>query len=247
MDESLFKKAAPFMLERKPWLVLTGAGISTESGIPDFRSPGSGLWDKYDPMEILSTDVLFNRPHVFYQEGLPVLMKFEEAQPNRAHYILAEWEKEGLVEAVVTQNIDSLHYKAGSQKVLEIHGHLRSGHCLKCRASFPIRVMKEKVDEGDIPPHCQCGGIIRPDVVLFGDMLPPCFEEAVELAHRLPLLVIGSSLQVSPANFLPSYSPYLIIVNLEPTPFDQRAHFVLQGKASEVLWRLDEAMKNSGS
>ena len=89
--------------------------------------------------------------------------------------------------------------------------------------------------------------IIRPDVVLFGDMLPPCFEEAVELAHRLPLLVIGSSLQVSPANFLPSYSPYLIIVNLEPTPFDQRAHFVLQGKASEVLWRLDEAMKNSGS
>ena len=144
MDESLFKKAASFMLERKPWLVLTGAGISTESGIPDFRSPGSGLWDKYDPMEILSTDVLFNRPHVFYQEGLPVLMKFEEAQPNRAHYILAEWEKEGLVEAVVTQNIDSLHYKAGSQKVLEIHGHLRSGHCLKCRASFPIRVMKEK-------------------------------------------------------------------------------------------------------
>ncbi|MDI3543128.1 MAG: NAD-dependent deacetylase [Candidatus Atribacteria bacterium] len=247
MKDNLIKEAASFMGKHKPWLVLTGAGISTESGIPDFRSPGSGLWEKYDPMEILSTDVLFNRPQIFYREGLPVLMKFENAQPNRAHYILAEWEKKSLVKAVVTQNIDSLHYKAGSQKVLEIHGHLRSGHCLKCQVSFPIKAIKERVDEGDIPPHCRCGGIIRPDVVLFGDMLPPCFEEAVELAHRFPLLVIGSSLQVSPANFLPSYSPYLIIVNLESTPFDHRARFVLQGKAGEILDELDKAMENSGS
>lgn len=230
------------ILEHRPWLVLTGAGISTESGIPDFRTPKSGLWEQYDPIEVLSTDALYNRPETFFRIGLSVLLRFREALPNRAHMILAEWEKLKIVEAVVTQNIDGLHQAAGSERVLEIHGHLRSGHCILCHQSFPIEVLAEKVNHKEIPPRCLCGGMLRPDVVLFGDMLPPCFEEAQELAHRLPLLVIGSSLQVSPANLLPSYSPLLGIVNLTPTPFDYRARFVIHKQASLALHSLHELL-----
>ncbi|MEN3183438.1 MAG: Sir2 family NAD-dependent protein deacetylase [Atribacterota bacterium] len=226
---------ALLLFDHKPWLVLTGAGISTESGIPDFRTPQTGLWEHYDPIEVLSVEALFERPQVFFGVGFRVLMRFKNARPNRAHEILAEWEKLGLVEAIVTQNIDGLHTEAGSRRVLEIHGHLRSGHCILCHASFPMDTLEEKVAQGEIPPRCLCGGMIRPDVVLFGDMLPPCFEEATELAHRLPLLVIGSSLQVSPANFLPSYAPLLGIINLTPTPFDWKARFVIHERASLAL------------
>ncbi|MEN3185704.1 MAG: Sir2 family NAD-dependent protein deacetylase [Atribacterota bacterium] len=226
-----------------PWLVLTGAGISTESGIPDFRTPSSGLWAKHNPMEILSRDVLLSKPQIFYQVGFQVLMSFQDAQPNEAHFILAEWEKKGWIVGVVTQNIDGLHKKAGSKRVMEIHGHLRSGSCLRCGESVPMEVLKEKTARGEIPPRCRCGGILRPDVVLFGDLLPPSFEEAVLLAHRYPLLVIGSSLQVSPANFLPTYAPHLVIVNIGETPFDRRARWVLRDRASVVLHRLYEAIE----
>lgn len=243
MDEHLIRDVARFFREHIPWLVLTGAGISTESGIPDFRTPSSGLWARYDPMEILSREVLFSRPEVFYRVGLQVLLSFHEAQPNEAHRLLAEWERRGWIVGVVTQNIDSLHTKAGSKKVMEIHGHLRSGSCLRCGQSVPIETLVEKANQGEIPPRCACGGILRPDVVLFGDMLPPCFEEAVLLSHRYPLLVVGSSLQVSPANFLPTYAPHLVIVNIGETPFDGRAQWVLRERASVVLRRLHEAIK----
>ncbi len=235
-----FEDIASLIWEHRPWLVLTGAGISTESGIPDFRTPKSGLWEQHDPIEVLSVDALYNRSETFFQVGLSILLRFREALPNRAHAILAEWEKYKIVEAVVTQNIDGLHQAAGSERVFEIHGHLRSGHCVLCHQSFPIEVLAEKVNQDEIPPRCLCGGILRPDVVLFGDMLPPCFEEAQELAHRLPLLVIGSSLQVSPANFLPSYASLLGIINLTPTPFDHRARFVIHKQASLVLQSLHE-------
>ncbi|NSW75890.1 MAG: NAD-dependent deacetylase [Candidatus Atribacteria bacterium] len=243
MDEHLIRDVARFFREHAPWLVLTGAGISTESGIPDFRTPSSGLWARYDPMEILSREVLFSKPEVFYGVGLKVLLSFHEAQPNEAHLVLAEWERRGWIVGVVTQNIDSLHTKAGSKNVMEIHGHLRSGSCLRCGRSVPIEVLVEKTNQGEIPPRCECGGILRPDVVLFGDTLPPCFEEAVLLSHRYPLLVIGSSLQVSPANFLPTYAPHLVIVNIGETPFDNRAQWVLRERASVALRRLHEAIE----
>lgn len=229
------QEVAHFILDHRPWLVLTGAGISTESGIPDFRTPQTGLWEHYDPTEVLSQEALHHRPETFFRVGFCVLMRFRNARPNRAHQILAEWEKMGVVEAVVTQNIDGLHKQAGSQKILEIHGHLRSGHCVRCHTSFPIEVLEEKVRQGEIPPCCPCGGMLRPDVVLFGDILPPCFDEATALARRLSLLVVGSSLQVSPANFLPSYTPFLGIINLTPTPFDWKARFIVHEKASEAL------------
>jgi|YNPMSStandDraft_2_1061718.scaffolds.fasta_scaffold01250_13 NAD-dependent deacetylase len=242
MNEQEIQEVARFLFEHKPWLVLTGAGISTESGIPDFRTPSTGLWEKYDPMEILSREVLFSRPEVFYRIGFQILMSFQNAQPNQAHLTLTEWEKRGWVTGIVTQNIDSLHTRAGSRKVLEIHGHLRSGSCLRCQEVVPIETLVEKVRQGEIPPRCPCGGTVRPDVVLFGDMLPSCFEEAVSLAHRYPLLVIGSSLQVSPANLLPSYTPHLLIINMGETPFDRKARFVLRGKASSVLSLLHREM-----
>jgi len=229
------EEVARIIFDRQPWVVLTGAGISTESGIPDFRTPKTGLWEHYDPIEVLSVEALYHRPEVFFRVGFEILMRFRDARPNKAHNILAEWEKLGIVEAVITQNIDGLHERAGSRKVLEIHGHLRSGHCVVCHTAFPIEVLAEKTRQGEIPPRCLCGGMLRPDVVLFGDMLPPCFEEAQELAHRLPMLVIGSSLQVSPANFLPSYAPLLGIINLMPTPFDWRARFTIREKASFAL------------
>lgn len=239
----IIEETARFIWEKRPWLVLTGAGVSTESGIPDFRSPGSGLWENHDPMEILSTRILWHKPQIFYQVGFPILMGFKNAQPNPAHQVLALWEQKGIVKAVVTQNIDSLHFKAGSRRVLEIHGHLRTGHCQSCRQTYPIEVIEEKVKQKDIPPHCSCGGIIRPDVVLFGDMLPPSFTEAEKLSHQFPLLVVGSSLQVSPANFLPAHAPFLVIVNLSSTPFDARADYLIRGKAGEVLTRINEIIE----
>jgi NAD-dependent deacetylase len=241
--KDLLKKAAELIASQKPWVVLSGAGISTESGIPDFRSKNTGLWEQYDPMWVLSTDALIKRPEVFYGTGLRVLMRFENARPNPAHQVLAEWEKRGLVEAVITQNIDSLHQKAGSQKVLEIHGHLRSAHCMRCGNKYPMQEVQSKVQKGEIPPRCSCGGQIRPDVVLFGDLLPPDFEKAQVLARRFPMMVIGSSLTVSPANLLPRYARKLIIINLESTPYDYRADIVLHGKAGETLTALDAEIK----
>ena len=237
------KEIAEYFWNNRPWVILTGAGISTESGIPDFRSPHSGLWRQYDPMEILSTDVLFNKPELFYQIGFAILMKFKHAQPNQAHRILADWESRGLVKAVITQNIDSLHIDAGSKKVLEIHGHLRTAHCIKCLKTVSIEKLESLINDGQIPPHCLCGGTIRPDVVLFGDMLPSSFEQATKIVQNSPLLVIGSSLQVSPANLIPSLAKKLIIINLEETPFDKRAAFVLHGKAGILLNFLDEEIK----
>lgn len=237
------KEVAEYFWINRPWIILTGAGISTESGIPDFRSPNTGLWNQYDPMEILSTDVLFNQPELFYRVGFSVLMKFKQARPNPAHCILADWENRGLVKAVITQNIDSLHIDAGSKKVLEIHGHLRTAHCLKCQRTISIEMLEILINDGQIPPRCLCGGIMRPDVILFGDMLPSSFEKSTKIVQKFPLLVIGSSLQVSPANLIPSLTKRLMIVNLEETPFDKRAAFVLKGKAGSLLHFLDEEIK----
>lgn len=237
------KKAAECLWLNRPWIVLTGAGISTESGIPDFRSPQTGLWNQYDPMEILSTEVLFNQPELFYKTGFSVLMQFKQARPNLAHDILASWESKGMVKAVITQNIDSLHIDSGSKKVMEIHGHLRTASCVKCMRTVSIEKLESLVMDGQIPPRCRCGGILRPDVVLFGDMLPSSFGQATKMVQKFPLLVIGSSLQVSPANLIPSLATKLMIINLEETPFDKKAAFVLNGKASSILHFLDEEIK----
>ncbi len=216
-------------------MALTGAGISTESGIPDFRGP-AGLWQNVDPADILSRHMLYQRPHFFYQKGLGMLQDMRSKKPNRGHKSLAWLEEHGFIKSVVTQNIDGLHLKAGSQNVIEVHGNLRTAYCDSCLREFPFQMLVSKIEQGLVPPRCECGGIIRPDVVLFGDPMPPCFEDAMNEAQKADfMLVIGSSLQVAPVSYLPSVAKNIGIVNLEPTPYDEAATVVIRQKAGITL------------
>ena len=205
-------------------VALTGAGISTESGLPDFRSPGTGLWESVDPVTELSAAALRRDPERFYHFFLG-LRRMAGALPNRGHEILARLEDGGLLRTVITQNIDGLHTRAGSRQVLEVHGHLETGTCLDCRRSLPMSEILNQVDDGVIPPRClHCGEVVRPDVVLFGDPLPECFAVArAESARADVMLVVGTSLTVWPVAGLPALARSLIIVNLEDTPYDRQA------------------------
>ncbi|MEQ2129342.1 NAD-dependent protein deacylase [Caldanaerobacter subterraneus KAk] len=242
-SKNLFKKAAELIKSSQKTMVLTGAGISTESGIPDFRSPGTGLWENMDPTEVLSTKVLFNSPEEFYRVGFKILSSMRNAEPNEAHYILSEMEKEGIIAGVITQNIDNLHQKAGSKKVYEVHGNTREGSCLRCGEKVSFELLEEKVAKEEIPPRCdRCGGMLRPDVVLFGDPMPHAFDLALKEVQESDLLiVIGSSLVVAPVNFLPGMVDRLIIINATETPYDYKADVVIREKASYALrniWNL---------
>lgn len=228
---------ARLILEAQPCVVLSGAGVSTESGIPDFRSP-TGIWAQYDPMEYATIDAFRRDPAKvwdFYAKRLGVLL---EARPNAAHVALAELEQRGLVEAVVTQNVDRLHRAAGSQRVIEVHGSIHSASCLACghREEF------ERVVELLPVPECtECGSVLRPDVVMFGELLPAgALEEASALARNAGLLlVVGSSLEVYPVAGLPEDTLQaggrLAIVNRGSTPYDRRADLKIDASAGETL------------
>lgn len=226
-------------------VVLTGAGVSTESGIPDFRTPGSGLWTHVNPMEILSVTALATDPRRFYDFKIPLWRKFIESQPNAAHLALAEMEGMGAISCVITQNIDSLHTRAGSQNVLEVHGHMRTGRCLGCGVTEPFETLVHRVEEeNECPPQCTCGGTLRPNVVLFGDGMAGDFEAAVDEAIQCDLmLVVGSSLEVSPANSLPEYARHVAILNVGPTACDREAIWQSHAKAGELLPLVVEALK----
>jgi NAD-dependent protein deacetylase/lipoamidase len=226
--------------ERQPCVVLTGAGISTESGIPDFRSP-NGIWAQYDPMEYATIDAFRRDPEKvwdFYALRLDALTR---AEPNAGHLALAELERRGLVQAVVTQNIDGLHQRAGSQEVVEVHGSIRTAECLDCGAEAPLdRAM----------PHCpRCGAIMKPGVVMFGELLPEAaMERATELARSAGLLlVVGSALEVYPVAGLPEETlaarGALAIVNRGATPYDSRADLKVAAGAGETLSRLLRAFQ----
>jgi NAD-dependent protein deacetylase/lipoamidase len=228
---------ARLILEAQPCVVLTGAGVSTESGIPDFRSP-TGIWAQYDPMEYATIDAFRRDPAKiwdFYSKRLDVLVN---AEPNPAHVALAELERRGLVEAIVTQNVDRLHQAAGSQRVIEVHGSIRSASCLACgnREEFD-RV----VELLPVPECAACGSILKPDVVMFGELLPAAaLEEASVLARDAGLLlVVGSSLEVYPVAGLPEDALQaggrLAIVNRGPTPYDRRADLKVDAAAGETL------------
>ncbi len=241
------QKIAKEIFESKKVCVLTGAGISTESGVPDFRSPGTGLWTKFDP-SILSADMLLNNPERFYRKGLEILKSIGEvrnAKPNIGHKILAKLEKEKYIDCIITQNIDGLHKKAGSENVYEAHGNLRDAYCITCGKEYSFAGLTGKIENGQIPPLCdECGGIIRPGVVLFGDPLPEIYEEAIkEVKKSNLLLVIGSSLEVSPVNYLPDLSTKYIIINKEKTAFDRAAHIVWHQKAGNALKMIYKEIK----
>ena len=219
-------------------VVLTGAGISTESGIPDFRGT-KGLWRDKDAMQLLSLETLYYEPHLFYSESLELLKTMRDKSPNAAHQTLAWLEGNSLVDMVITQNIDGLHHAAGSTNLLEIHGDLRVCKCFVCERRAPFELLTDAVEQGEIPPKCVCGNIMRPNVVFFGDPMPPCFDEAIAEAQKAELmLVVGSSLQVAPVAHLPSLAAQLAIINLEPTPYDEGAAIVLREKAGAVFSQL---------
>ena len=221
----------------RPCVVLTGAGVSTESGIPDFRSR-TGLWARYNPMEYASIDGFLRDPAKvwdFYAKRLAVLT---EAEPNAAHVALAELERGGLVEAVVTQNIDGLHQAAGSRRVIEVHGSIRTFVCLDCGHREPLARVLELLP---LPACERCGRVLKPGVVMFGELLPPgAMEQASELVGGAGLLlVVGSALEVYPVAGLPDEAlasgARLAIVNKGSTPYDSRADLVVDASAGETL------------
>jgi NAD-dependent deacetylase len=235
---------AALVRESPPCVALTGAGISTESGIPDFRS-SSGIWAQFDPMEVASIDGFLADPAKvweFYAARLDVLA---EAEPNDGHRALAELEERGIVRAVVTQNVDRLHERAGTRELVEVHGSLRTASCLACGNVVPAEQVAELLP---VPACPRCGRILKPDVVMFGEMLDPrVMQRALAFAvGACVLLCVGSSLEVYPVAALPQETlaagGKLAIVNRGETQYDDRAAVVIDAGAGETLRALADAL-----
>jgi NAD-dependent deacetylase len=232
---------------RQPCVVLTGAGVSTESGIPDFRSP-SGLWAQFDPLEYGSLDAFRRDPVKVWSFHRPRITMLTEAEPNPAHLALADLERAGFVEAVVTQNIDLLHERAGSRDVVEVHGSIRTSSCPGCQETYPLERVLALLQAADAPGCPACGAVLKPDVVFFGELLPAeAIERAFELARAARLLlVVGSALEVHPVAGLPlgtiGAGGELALVNRGPTPYDTRASLVVDARAGEVLPAVVQAL-----
>ena len=234
---------ARLVVERQPCVVLTGAGVSTESGIPDFRS-SSGIWAEVDPFEVASLRAFRTDPvrvWSFYRERIDLL---RDAEPNAAHRALAELEARGLVQAVVTQNIDLLHTRAGSEDVIEVHGSIRSAECLGCLWTEPADAVLTQLETSPIPTCPHCGEVLKPGVVLFGELLPAGpMERATELARGARLvLVVGSSLEVWPAAGLALEAQSFAIVNRGPTALDEQALMRIDAGAGETLAAVVDAL-----
>jgi NAD-dependent deacetylase len=229
-------------------VALTGAGISVPSGIPDFRSPGTGLWENVDPMEVAHIDVFRRDPKRFWSYYRPRFGMLSDKEPNAAHAALAELESRGLLDAVVTQNIDRLHHKAGSRRVIEVHGTIETSSCLDCGESYTLELVEGLFDEEGVARCRGCNGAVKPDVVLFGELLPQrAMDEAAVLAAGAQLLLcIGSSLEVYPVAGLPqvtrSSGGRVAIVTKGPTPYDGDADIRLDGDVVHELESLLAAL-----
>ena len=239
---------ASLITARGPAVVLTGAGMSTESGIPDFRS-ATGLWADVDPFEVASIDAFRRDPLRVWRWYGPRIEGLLAASPNPGHVALAELERAGHVQAVLTQNIDTLHTRAGSGTVVELHGSIASFACLGCGAAEGLDETLVQLREREAPTCAACGTILKPGVVMFGELLP---VDAFELAERLAreagvLVVVGSSLQVWPVAGLPAETVRaggcLAIVNDGATPFDDDATVVVRSRAGAVLADLERILR----
>ena len=224
-------------------VALTGAGVSTDSGIPDFRSASSGIWQEYDPMEIASIEGFRREPRRFYEFWGERFGALRDKKPNVTHEVLAELERRGPLKAVITQNIDGLHQVAGSERVLEVHGSSRRARCMNCAKVEALDEVVARVRSGRLPICEVCGELVKPDVVLFGEMLPPVFGDAERLMTECDvLLVLGSSLFVHPvAGLVPGAlraGAKVAIVNRDPSPYDDLVHLVVHGELREVMPRL---------
>jgi NAD-dependent protein deacetylase/lipoamidase len=229
-------RLAELVREADRVVALTGAGISVPSGIPDFRSPGTGLWQNVNPMEVAHIDVFRRDPGRFWSFYGERFQTLEDKRPNRAHEVLAELERAGILDAVITQNIDRLHERAGSCELVEVHGTISHSSCLRCRAQYPLsEVRSRRAGDGEGIPRCACGEPLKPDVVLFGEYLP---ADAIAKAERLAasadvMLCIGSSLEVYPVAELPlrtlAHGGRIAILTKGPTPLDAHATVRLSG------------------
>ena len=240
-------RLAELLRQRQPCVVLTGAGISTESGIPDFRS-AEGVWARYDPFEVAHIDALRRDPARVWEFYALRLDALAQAEPNGGHRALAELEQEGWIRAIVTQNVDGLHGRAGSRDVVEVHGSLREAECIQCGGRVPMAVAVESLP---VPACPECGELLKPGVVMFGELLPSAaMDRATALAQEASLLlVVGTSLEVWPVAGLPeetlAHGGKLAIVNRDATLYDGRAQIVVHASAGEVLTECEGSIASS--
>jgi len=266
--KDLIKRAAWDIYGAQHVVALTGAGVSTESGIPDFRSPG-GLWEKYDPMEFMYDRFISNPKRIW---EMSIRMKREgdldmaEAMPNPAHLALARLEKMGYLKCVITQNVDNLHQKAGSSDVIEFHGNLLWGRCINCSKRYPTEAINKMTDTGELPPRCDsCGGVLKPDAVFFGEPIPPqALQRSISEARRSDVMIVaGTSAVVYPAAELPfiakrgggffstsvnepspNIGAIVIEINDEPTPLTGKvSDYLILGKVGTVLPEIIEELE----
>jgi NAD-dependent deacetylase len=230
-------------------VALTGAGISVPSGIPDFRSPGTGLWEAVDPMEVAHIEVFRRDPERFWHFYGDRFQSLRDKRPNGAHAVLVELERRGRLQAVVTQNIDGLHRAAGTQELIEVHGTIGTSSCLRCGGGVPLDEVRGLLAAAaDGVPRCGCGAPLKPDVVLFGELLPePALARASALAAEADvLLCVGSSLEVFPIAQLPQITlaagGAVALVTIGPTPYDGEAAVKLTGDVVDELERVLAAL-----
>ncbi len=254
MQPSALDSTLDLLRQARSVVALTGAGISTPSGIPDFRSPQSGLWQHTNPAEVASIAAFRRNPARFYAWLRPLVHSILAAQPNPAHRALAQMESLGKLDAIITQNIDMLHSRAGSDVVHEVHGSLREATCIHCFATYPAQVVIDALlDSGQPFPRCPaCGHPLKPNVILFGEQLPAQVLLAARhlAAHCDVMLVVGSSLEVYPSADLPVIAhrsgAALILVNLTPTPLDSIAQVVVHADAAQFLPQVAAALAHTG-
>ncbi len=234
------RELAAFVRASRALVALTGAGVSTESGIPDFRSPASGLWASADPMRVASIDGFRDDPVGFYAFWRSHFRGIASAAPSGAHRVLARLERRGLLRAIITQNIDGLHQKAGSRATIEVHGSFHGARCLRCGARYATETFLAELGPRARPECLACGGLVKPDVVLFGELL----GEALAVAERAiddadALLVLGTSLAVWPVAGLVERAvergARVAIVNREPTALDRDADLVIHAELASVM------------
>jgi NAD-dependent deacetylase len=240
-EATAVERLAELIRESGCTVALTGAGVSVPSGIPDFRTPEAGLWENVDPMEVAHIEVFERDPGRFWSYYRPRFHSLGEKRPNRAHEALAELERRGLLAGVITQNIDRLHRVAGSENLVEVHGSIETSTCRSCAACFGLEEVEELFNPEGIAECADCGGAIKPDVVLFGEMLPEdAMRRAQEMATEAELMLcVGSSLIVHPVAGLPGVTlasgGRLAIVTKGETPYDADAVLRLDGEVDEEL------------
>jgi NAD-dependent deacetylase len=252
MDTKI-KQIAAKIKQRGKNIIFTGAGISTESGIPDYRSQG-GIWDKFRP--VYFDEFMSDREarEEYWRRWQELYQGIQQARPNAGHSAIARLDQMGLLEALITQNVDGLHQEAGlaDKKIIELHGNTRRIRCMSCRNITATEEIQARLQSGDAAPECECGGYLKPDTISFGQAMPvDAVEKATALSHTSDFfLVVGSTLLVQPAAHMPVYAKqnnaFLAIVNLSDTPCDNICDVLIRDKAGKVLQRIVEKVEKSG-